>query len=43
MIFDGKNGEQVLAESMKQKLKLVKKPCRYAISKICDPAMKVKT
>lgn len=43
MIFDGKGGEQVLAESMKEKFKLVKKPHGYAISSICNPFVKVVT
>ena len=41
LIFGGKGGEQVLTESMKEKFKLLKKPCEYAISNIYDPAMKV--
>lgn len=41
MIFGGKGGEQVLAEAMKEKFKLVKKPRGYAIFNICDPAVKV--
>jgi len=41
MIFGGKGGEQALVESMKEKFKLVKKPRGYAISSICDPAVKV--
>lgn len=43
MIFGGKGGEQALAESMKDKFKLVKKSCEYAISNICNPAVKVAT
>ena len=43
MIFGGKGGKQVLAESMKDKFKLVMKSCGYTISSICDPAMKVDT
>lgn len=41
MIFSGKGGEQALVESMKEKFKLVKKSCGYAISSICDLVMKV--
>lgn len=41
MIFGEKGGEQALAESMKEKLKLVKKSRRYVISSICDPIVKV--
>jgi len=41
MIFGGKGGELALAESMKEKFKLVNKSRRYAISSICDPAIKV--
>lgn len=43
MIFGGKGGKYALAESMKKKFKLVKKPCRYAISNIYDPTVKVAT
>lgn len=41
MIFGNKGGEQALAESMKNKFKLVKKLHGCAISSICDPIMKV--
>lgn len=41
MIFGRKGGEHALAESMKEKFKLVKKPCGYSISIICDPLVKV--
>jgi len=41
MIFGSKGGEQALAESMKEKFKLVKKLHGYAISSICDPTMMV--
>ena len=43
MIFGGKGGEQALIESMKEKFKLVKKPCEYAISNMCDLVVKVAT
>jgi len=43
MIFCGKGGELVVIESMKEKFKLVKKSCRYAISSICNPVVKVAT
>ena len=43
MIFRRKGGEQALAKAMKEKFKLVKKPCGYAISSICDPVLKVDT
>ena len=43
MIFGGKGGEQALAEAMKEKFKLVKKPRGYAISSISDPVVKVAT
>ena len=41
MIFGGKGGKLALAESMKDKFKLVNNSRGYAISSICDPAMKV--
>lgn len=41
MIFRGKGDEQALAESMKEKFKLVNKPHGYAISGIYDPTVKV--
>ena len=41
MIFGGKGGEQALAELMKEKFKLVKKPRGYTVSSICDPTVKV--
>lgn len=41
MIFGGKGGEQALAESMKEKFKLVNKSHGYAISTICDLVVKV--
>lgn len=41
MIFGRKYGEQALTKAMKQKFKLVKKPCGYAISSICDTTVKV--
>jgi len=43
MIFGEKGGEQALAESMKEKFKLVNKPCEYAISSIYDLVVKVAT
>lgn len=41
MIFGGNGGELALTKSVKEKFKLVKKSCGYAISSICDPAVKV--
>ena len=41
MIFGRKGGEQALAKAMKEKFKLMKNPRDYAISSICDPAVKV--
>lgn len=41
MMFGGKGGKQAFAESMKERFKLVKKPCRYAISRICKIVVKV--
>lgn len=43
MIFSEKGGEQAFTDSMKENFKPMNKPCRYAISSICDPAMKVST
>jgi len=43
MIFGGKGGEQALVELMNKKFKLVKDPCGYTRSSICDPAVKVAT
>jgi len=41
MEFCGKASEHALSEVMKEKFKLVKNPCGYAISSIYDPAIKV--
>jgi len=41
--FGRKGGEYALAESMKERFKMVKKPRRYAISSISDPTVKVAT
>lgn len=41
MVFGGKADEHALADVMKEKFKLVKKPRDYAISSICDPTVKV--
>lgn len=43
MMFGEKGGEHALAEAMKDKLKLMKKPRGYAISSIYDPMVKVAT
>lgn len=43
IIFGEKGGEQALAESMKEKFKLVKKLHNYSISCICYHAVKVAT
>jgi len=43
MTFVGKASEHVLAEAMKEKFKLVKNSCGYAILSICDMAIKVAT
>ena len=43
MIFGRKCGEQALAEAMKEKFTLVKKPLGYAISSINDLVVKVAT
>lgn len=43
MIFGGKGGKQALVEAMKEKFKLVKKSCGYAISSISEPTVKVAT
>lgn len=43
MIFGGKGGEQTLAKSMKEKFKMVKKPCMYVISNIYDTTVRVAT
>lgn len=41
MMFGGKSGEHTLAETMKEKCKLVKEPWDYAILIICDPVVMV--
>ena len=41
MVFGEEVSEHVLAEVMKEKLKMVKKPRGDAISSICDPVVKV--
>lgn len=41
--FDGKVGKCDLTERMKDKFKIVKKQCRYSISSIIDPTVKVAT
>lgn len=41
--FGRKTGEHDLAERMKDKFKLVKKPCGYSTSSITDPMEKVAT
>lgn len=41
--FGGKVGEHDLSERMKDKFKLVKKPCGYSISSITHPTVKVAT
>lgn len=43
MAFGRNIGEHVLAEAMKEKLKLVKNLCGYIISSIYDPVVKVAT
>ena len=43
MMFGRKGGKEALMEAMKEKFKLVKKSCGYAISNICDPTVKVAT
>lgn len=41
--FGKKTSEHYLAEKMRDKLKLVKKPCGYSITRISDPTVKVGT
>jgi len=43
MMFGGKGGEQALVEVMKEKFNLMKKLRGYAISSICNLAVKVAT
>jgi len=43
MIIGGKGGEQALAGTLKEKFKLVKKPCGYAISKLYNATVKLTT
>lgn len=43
MAFGEKAGEHALAETMKEKFKLVKNPRGYAITNICEPVIKVAT
>lgn len=42
-VFGGKTSECDLTEKMKDKFKLVKKPCGYSITSITDPTVKVAT
>ena len=42
-VFGRKTSEHDLTEKMKDKYKLVKNPCRYSITSIIDPAVKVST
>lgn len=39
--FSKKTSKSDVAEKMKNKFKLVKKPCRYSITSINDPTVKI--